>query len=41
MTEVQFSFNDTMRELFEYTDPTFPLVVWTGNFRNFINKSLE
>ncbi len=40
MTEVQFSFNDKMRELFEYTDPTFPLVVWTGNFRNFINKSL-
>ena len=40
MNETQISFNSEMRELFEYEDPTFPLVVWTGDFRNFLNRCL-
>ena len=40
MKETQISFNSDMRELFEYDDPTFPLVVWTGDFSNFLNRSL-
>lgn len=41
MSEIQISFNNEMRELFEYTDPSFPLVVWTGDFCSFINRSLS
>lgn len=41
MSEIQFSFNDEMRELFEYPDPSVPLVVWKGDFCNFINRSLS
>ena len=40
MDKTQISFNSDMRELFEYDNPTFPLVVWTGDFSNFLNKSL-
>ena len=40
MSETQISFNNDMRELFEYDDPSFPLVVWTGDFSSFLNRSL-
>ncbi len=41
MSEIQFSFNGEMRELFGYPDPSVPLVVWKGDFCNFINRSLS
>ena len=35
----KFSFDHTMRELFEYSDPSFPLFIWTGDFRTFADNT--
>ena len=35
----QFAFDHTMRELFEYSDPSFPLFIWTGDFRTFVDHT--
>jgi len=35
----QFAFDNTMRELFEYSDPSFPLFVWTGDFSTFADHT--
>lgn len=35
-----FSFDHTMRELFEYPDPTVPYVVWRGDFGTLPDKAL-
>ena len=35
----QFSFDHTMRELFDYSDPSFPLFIWTGDFRTFVERT--
>ncbi len=34
------SFDRTMRELFEYPDPSFPFVVWSGDFGSFSDKTM-
>ena len=35
-----FSFDHTMRELFEYPDPSIPFVIWTGDFQTLAERSL-
>lgn len=40
MLNSPFSFDHTMRELFEYPDPSVPLVIWTGDFHTFADRSL-
>ncbi len=35
MLTSSISFDNTMRELFEYPDPSFPFVVWSGDFSTF------
>jgi AraC-type DNA-binding domain-containing proteins len=39
MEHNQFSFDQTMREMFEYSDPSVPLFVWTGDFNTFVDKT--
>ena len=41
MSEIHFSFDKEMRELFEYPDPSIPFVFWIGDFRSFANQSLS
>ncbi len=40
MKNFSFSFDHTMRELFEYPDPSFPFITWMGNFDAFADRSL-
>ena len=40
MLSTPINFDDTMRELFEYPDPSFPFVVWSGDFQSFADKTI-
>ena len=40
MKNITFSFDHTMRELFEYPDPSFPFITWKGYFDTFAERSL-
>ena len=40
MLSTPINFDDTMRELFEYPDPSFPFVVWSGDFQSFVDKTI-
>ena len=40
MNNIPYSFDHTMRELFEYPDASFPFVTWTGDFSTFADHSL-
>lgn len=40
MINQPFSFDHTMRELFEYPDPSVPFVVWTGDFRTLLDRTI-
>lgn len=40
MKNIVFSFDHTMRELFEYPDASFPFITWMGNFNTFADRSL-
>lgn len=35
-----FVFDHTMRELFEYPDPSVPFIIWTGDFRSFLDRTI-
>lgn len=41
MLNQPFLFDHTMRELFEYPDPSVPFIVWTGDFRTFIDHTID
>ena len=36
-----YTSDHTMRELFEYPDPSVPFIVWTGDFRTFADHAIE
>lgn len=41
MLSQSFLFDHTMKELFEYPDPSVPFIVWTGDFRTFVNCTID
>jgi len=41
MESNQFSFDNTRRELFEYSDPSVPLFIWTGDFHTFADHAID
>lgn len=41
MLNQPISFDKTMRELFEYPDPSVPFVIWAGDFRTFVDQSIH
>lgn len=41
MSNVIFSFNAEMKELFDYPDPSVPIVVWQGDFCDLYNRCLD
>ncbi len=40
MLNQSFLFDHTMRELFEYPDPSVPFIIWTGDFQTFVDSSI-
>lgn len=41
MIDISITFDHTMRELFTYPDPTFPLIVWAGKLTSKSGDILE
>lgn len=41
MTNIFFTFDHTMRELFSYPDPSFPFIVWTGEITSMPNGIMD
>ncbi len=41
MEELSISFDHSMRELFEYPDPSVPFIVWKGDFSLLPNRAID